>query len=560
MVRVPSKASRGLRWGALGLIAVMATLAVTTDPADARSRRKRYVKKYHHAKVYKPGYEQITASSRYAAFVIDAKTGKALHEANADSLRHPASLTKIMTLYMLFEQLEAGKIKLNTQMPVSSEAASQAPTKLGVRPGQTLEVEDAIKALVTKSANDAAVVVAEALGGDEDTFAKQMTRKARSLGMNKTIYRNASGLPDDEQVTTAREQAILGLAIQERFPRYYRYFSLASFSYRGHAMRNHNKLLGRVQGVDGIKTGYTRASGFNLVSSVRRNDRHIVAVVLGGSSGGQRDARMRTLIESHVMLASTTGTTRIAAAAPAPAPEEPRAAPKLAAAVSVPILPTAVPSARPPATTRPSGHALTIGSTEPIKPVPVKTLVVKFAPPKVPAAAKVAAAPVQPEPVAAKPATVQTASIARVSAPEPVAPQPAPAKPQIAAASITAPAAPPAPRPGILGVLPAAAAAAGKAIVPAASAAETKSAPIARSGWAIQIGAFEAEAEAKERLSAAQTKAAGLLKKADPYTERTIKGEKTYYRARFAGFDRDQAEAACKQLKRSEIVCISMKI
>ena len=379
----------------------MATLAITTDPADARSRRKRYVKKYHHAKIYKPKtYDQIASNSRYAAYVVDAKTGKALHEASADSLRHPASLTKIMTLYMLFEQLEAGKIKLTTPMDVSEQAASQSPTKLGVRPGQKLEVEDAIKALVTKSANDAAVVVAEALAGDEDSFAKQMTRKARALGMNRTIYRNASGLPDNEQVTTAREQAILGLAIQERFPRYYRYFSLSSFSYRGHAMRNHNKLLGRVQGVDGIKTGYTRASGFNLVSSVRRNDRHIVAVVLGGSSGGQRDARMRTLIEGHIAMASATAATRIAAAGPMPIAEEPRAAPKLAATVSVPILPTAVPPAPPAA--KPSGHALSIGSTDPIKPVPVKTLVVKLAPPKHAPAAKPAAAPVQAEPVAGK--------------------------------------------------------------------------------------------------------------------------------------------------------------
>jgi D-alanyl-D-alanine carboxypeptidase len=560
MVRVPT-GSRGLRWGALGLIAVMATLAVTTDPADARSRRKRYAKKVHHAKVHQPkSYEQITSNSRYAAFVVDAKTGKALHEANADGLRHPASLTKIMTLYMLFEQLEAGKVKLNTAMPVSAEAASQSPTKLGVRPGQTLEVEDAIKALVTKSANDAAVVIAEALAGDEDSFAKQMTRKARALGMNKTIFRNASGLPNDEQVTTAREQAILGLAIQERFPRYYRYFSLASFSYRGHAMANHNKLLGRVHGVDGIKTGYTRASGFNLVTSVRRSDRHIVAVVLGGTSGGQRDARMRTLIESHVMLASTTGTTRVAAAEPVPTPvvEETRAAPKLASAVSVLIIPAAVPPAPPAA--KLSGHALNIGSTEPIKPVAVKTLVVKLAPPKAHVAAKPVAAPspVQAEPVVAKPVAVQTASLAPVAVvTEPVAPAPVPAKVQAVA---LAPAAPPAaPRPGILGVLPAAAAAAGKAIVPSASAAETKP-TVARSGWAIQIGAYEAETEAKERLAAAKTKAGGALKKADPYTERTTKGEKTYYRARFAGFDREEAEAACKQLKRSDIVCISLKI
>jgi D-alanyl-D-alanine carboxypeptidase len=416
-----------------------------------------------------------------------------------------------MTLYLLFEQLEAGKIKLNTPMEVSEAAASQAPTKLGVRPGQTLMVEDAIKALVTKSANDAAAVVAEALGGSEDAFAKQMTRKARALGMSKTIYHNASGLPNDEQITTAREQAMLGMAIQERFPRYYRYFSVASFTYRGHAMRNH-------KGVDGIKTGYTRASGFNLVSSVRRNDRHIVAVVLGGSSGGQRDARMRSLIESHVMMASTAAATKVAAAAPvaAPVPEE-KAAPKLAAAASVPAPP-------PPGAAKPAGHTLSVGSTDPITPVPVKTLVVKLAPPKV---APAKPAPAYQEPVAAKPAPLRTASLASVTAPEPVAPQPVSVKPQASATPAPAPAPAPAPsspppgaRPGILGVLPVAAASAGKAIVPAAAAAEPK--PVVRSGWAIQIGAFEAEAEANQRLSAAQSKAGGVLKKADAYTERTI--------------------------------------
>ena len=512
--------------GVLGLAAVMAILAIATDPADARSRRKRYVKKAP------PAAAQIYHSPRYAAFVIDAKTGKTLHEAHADALRHPASLTKIMTLYMLFEQLEAGKIKLQSPMEVSAEAASQAPTKLGVRPGSSLEVEDAIKALVTKSANDASVVIAEALAGSEEAFAKRMTQKARSLGMAKTVYRNASGLPDPEQVTTAREQAMLGLAIQERFPRYYRYFSLSSFSYRGHAMRNHNKLLGRVHGVDGIKTGYTRASGFNLVSSVRRNDRQIVAVVLGGASGGQRDARMRSLIEGHIELASVNRTATRLAAAPALA-EDVQVGPKLASAASVPV---AAPAAKPIA------HTLSLGSTEPIKPTPVRTVVVKLAPPKTGAVTNLAVAA-----VAAKPAPVQTASLAPVAMPEPVAT--APAKPQAAAPSA---------RPGLLGVLPAAAAAASKAIVPAASAAESK--PVIRSGWAIQIGAYEEEAEAKQRLNAAQTKAGPMLKKADPYTERTTKGEKTYYRARFAGFDRDQAEATCKQLKRSDIVCMALKI
>src|SRR5437763_12719006 len=284
----------GLRFGICALAAILALVAVGSDPADARGRRWRH----HHARVaaYNPPY---------AAIVIDANSGRALHEANADGLRHPASLTKIMTFYLLVEQLETGRLRLDSRLEVSEHAAEQAPSKLGLVPGQTIAVDDAIRALVTKSANDAAVVVAEAIGGDEESFARMITRKARALGMSRTVYANASGLPDDDQITTARDQATLGRAIQDRFPRYYRYFATPAFVYRGYAMRNHNKLLGRVEGVDGIKTGYTRTSGFNLVSSVRRGNRHIVAVVLGGASGGARDARMRSLIEQQIASAST---------------------------------------------------------------------------------------------------------------------------------------------------------------------------------------------------------------------------------------------------------------
>ena len=227
-----------------------------------------------------------------------------------DALRHPASLTKIMTLYLLFEQIEAGKLRLDSRLRGFRSRLAAGALEARARPGQTLSVEDAIRALVTKSANDAAVVVAEAIGGDEETFARMMTRKARALGMSRTVYTNASGLPDEDQLTTARDQVTLGRAIQDRFPRYYRYFATPSFIYRGHAMRNHNKLLGRVEGVDGIKTGYTRASGFNLVSSVRRGNRHVVAVVLGGASGAARDARMRALIEQHIASASNNRTRR----------------------------------------------------------------------------------------------------------------------------------------------------------------------------------------------------------------------------------------------------------
>ena len=263
-------------------------------------------------------------SDRYAAIVMDARTGQILFAANPDELRYPASLTKMMTLYLLFERMESGKIKPDTPLSVSAHAASQAPTKLGLRPGQTLMVEDAIKGLVTKSANDAAVVIAEYLGGSEEDFAAQMTRKARALGMSKTVYRNASGLPNDEQVTTARDQATLGLAIQERFPRYYRYFATHSFTYRGSVMRNHNRLLGNVEGVDGIKTGYTRASGFNLSASAVRDNRRIIGVVMGGPSPVARDQYMGKLLDASFARVNGTTATPVSATCPMPSPSRDR--------------------------------------------------------------------------------------------------------------------------------------------------------------------------------------------------------------------------------------------
>ncbi len=245
---------------------------------------------------------------------MDGNSGEVLHASNADATRHPASLTKIMTLYLLFERLDAGKIRLDTQLRVSEHAAEQAPTKLGLKPGQTISVEDAIKGVVTESANDAAVTIAENLGGDEAHFAELMTQKAHALGMSRTTYVNASGLPDDDQVTTARDEALLGRAIQQRFPRYYKYFSTEKFVYHGRAMRNHNHLLGVVSGVDGIKTGYIRASGFNLVASVHRDGRYLLTVVLGGRSAGERDADVRQLISAYIREASLQRTAPVPAA------------------------------------------------------------------------------------------------------------------------------------------------------------------------------------------------------------------------------------------------------
>jgi D-alanyl-D-alanine carboxypeptidase len=290
------------RWiRVVGLLAALAVAGGSWDQAEARSARSQAKPRAIHGPSYRPPYADI---------VIDDKTGEVLHAVDADAPRRPASLTKIMTLYLLFEQLENGKLTLDTPLPVSAWAAVQNPTKLGLRANQTIKVEDAIKGLVTKSANDAAVVVAEAIGGSETEFAQLMTAKARMLGMTSTTYVNASGLPADDQLTTARDQAVLGRAIQHRFPVYYQYFSTPSFNYRGVEMRNHNHLLEQVRGVDGIKTGYTELSGYNLVTSVRRDEKHIVAVVLGGTSNAARDARMRQLIEEHIALASSQRTVR----------------------------------------------------------------------------------------------------------------------------------------------------------------------------------------------------------------------------------------------------------
>jgi len=246
----------------------------------------------------------VEANSRYAGIVIDAKTGKTLYKDHADAPRYPASLTKMMTLYLVFDALESGRITKGTKIPVSRNAAGEVPSKLGLKPGQTITVEQVILALVTKSANDAATAIGEFLGGSEAGFARMMTDKARQLGMNSTTFKNANGLPNKAQKTTAHDMARLGLALRDHHPRYYGYFATRSFKYRGRRFGNHNKLLGRVKGVDGIKTGYTRASGFNLVSSVEARGRSIVAVVMGGRTGRSRDAHMKRLIRRYLPKAS----------------------------------------------------------------------------------------------------------------------------------------------------------------------------------------------------------------------------------------------------------------
>src|SRR3984893_4410290 len=303
MLRTTLASSRSLRVCVFGLVTITSAVIFTSDSAHAR--RYRHGQSAHHVR---PHEARESYNPAFSSIIVDGNSGATLSANNPDASRHPASLTKIMTLYLLFERLDAGKMKLDTEMEVSQHASEQAPTKLGLRPGQTIRVEDAIKGLVTRSANDAAVVISEAVGGSEDDFAKLMTRRARALGMSRTTYRNASGLPSDEQITTGRDQSTLARAIQDRFPRYYHYFSTETFNYHGQSISNHNHLLGSVEGVDGIKPGYTRASGFNLVTSMHRGNRFLIGVVLGGRSGSSRDAIMRNLLAENLEKAANKRT------------------------------------------------------------------------------------------------------------------------------------------------------------------------------------------------------------------------------------------------------------
>ncbi|AWL95620.1 D-alanyl-D-alanine carboxypeptidase [Bradyrhizobium ottawaense] len=611
MLRKNLSSSRLARVGVFGLLTVTTAVIFTTDAAEARRHRRHYA----HHRVQRDVSE--SSSPKFASIIVDGNSGAVLQATSPDGIRHPASLTKIMTLYLLFERLESGKMKLDTEMPVSQHAADQDPTKLNLRAGQTIRVEDAIKGLVTRSANDAAVVIAEAIGGDEDDFAQMMTRKARSLGMSKTVYRNANGLPNDEQVTTARDQATLGRAIQERFPRYYRYFATATFNWRGQSIRNHNHLLGNVEGVDGIKTGYTRASGFNLVTSMRRGNRHLIGVVLGGRSGGSRDAIMRNLLAENLEKGATTHTvaavterngadasTEVAdasptparavpqvQAAPAPAPE---AAPsRLAARLSTLAAATAaVPPAQPRSEAKPevrpteskiepapltngviSSQPLSIipGSSEPMKPVRVKTVQVKAGAVKVASAAPAQVAPPVTNAISSRSdvAETSTAVVARadlINKPEVVS-QPEAPKAEIARAELPRQPAGFGTGNGILGVLPAATAAAPAPAAPKLASADpmpiqmsATTKPVAtHSGWIVQVGALESENEAQQRIDAARSSARGLLSKADPFTEVVAKDNRKLYRARFAGLERDQAEAVCRTLKRADISCITVR-
>ncbi|HHY49428.1 MAG TPA: D-alanyl-D-alanine carboxypeptidase, partial [Alphaproteobacteria bacterium] len=279
---------------------------------------------------------------KFAGIVIDAKSGKVLYESAADAARYPASVTKVMTLYILFQELAAGNIKLTDKMTVSKHAASAVPTKLGIPAGSKISVEDAIKALVTISANDIARVIAEHISGTESKFAERMTATARALGMKRTTYRNASGLPDSKQVTTVRDQAILGIAIYQHFPKYYEYFQTRSFSWGKRTYGNHNRLLG-ANGVDGIKTGYTNASGFNLLTAARKDGRHIVVAGFGFDTSKGRDSKVRELVRQYLPKGRSGSYLDVAMI---PVPGRKGATVQVASAEAVPVTPMPYPAFR----------------------------------------------------------------------------------------------------------------------------------------------------------------------------------------------------------------------
>ena len=250
------------------------------------------------------------AQAKYATLVMDAETGRVLHSVNADTRNYPASLTKMMTLYLVFQALDEGRWSLDEHLPISARAARQPASKLGLRKGRTVSVRNAIYALVTKSANDVATAIAEAMDGSDKKFARKMTAAARKLGMSRTTFRNSSGLPHSKQMSTARDMATLARALLTRYPHYYRYFATRHFTFDGVTYKNHNDLLSTYEGMDGLKTGYIRASGFNLVTSVKRGDYRVIGVVFGGRSPVARNRHMVRILDKGFQLLGETATAR----------------------------------------------------------------------------------------------------------------------------------------------------------------------------------------------------------------------------------------------------------
>jgi len=507
---------------------------------------------------------------KYAGIVVDAKSGKVLYEEQADSTRYPASVTKVMTLYILFQELSAGNVKLSTKMKVSKHAAAAVPTKLGLKAGSTITVENAIKALVTLSANDMARVIAEHISGSEKKFAERMTATAHALGMSRTTYRNASGLPDPGQTTTVRDQAILGIAVYQHFPKYYEYFQTKSFSYGKRTYGNHNRLLGE-NGIDGIKTGYINASGSNLLTAARKDNRHVVVVGFGFNSSGARDAKVRELVRKYLPKGRRGDYVQTAMI---PLPGRKGSGPVLVAQPAEPVFVTPMPL--------PSFRlaALAGGSMEVAAYAPAADPVPAPAPIAQEVNAALDAQP--PAPVELQPAVAAANMLgAPTQAPAPVerpndiigewisetlgAP-PAPL-------GSTAPSAPLVPPVGVgeqgqpIDLMTSGAIGDGQPIQvasvdPQATAAQpmvppAEAAPV--DGWIVQIGAAPSE-DGANKLLADATSRLNTLGNFRSYIERFEKNGQVFFRARFTGFGgRDDATSMCNELKKEKMSCLALQ-
>ena len=474
----------------------------------------------------------------FSEYAVDGNSGRVLFGRDENEHRHPASLTKVMTLYLLFEQLDKKHLTLDSPLHISQHAASQAPTKLGLRPGATIRVEDAIKAIVTKSANDMAVAVAEEIGGDEDAFARLMTRKAHTLGMSRTLYRNASGLPNDEQMTTAKDLVTLGRAIHDHFPHYYHFFSTPSFRYAGQFMPNHNHLMEQVEGMDGIKTGYTRLSGFNLLTSVSRNGHYLVSVVLGGKTRLGRDRIMADLIEAQLDKCATTRTAAII--------EENPALEQVAEAIPVvQHVGEAMPQVEAvnEDDTENKADAMPVAAPRAVAPEPVRVAALaqdesRVRPayvsgnPRASSSDRMATGSIRPR------VTTLDGSTSHTASPDTVTPSSRRSLRQAAkdARETQAP-----------------------LRVAKIEPHEDEDRPTPHTGWMIQIGATDDVAKANDLLSRAKTQSHGMLGAAHPFTEKVQKGAGMLYRARFAGLRADTAEGACKTLKHAGFSCFAMR-
>lgn len=546
------------------LVALIAT-TMTVQPAEARRRpshRGRAVQagsfRQAHAVHNRPG----GYTPPFASYAVDGNSGRVLHAESENAQRHPASVTKVMTLYLLFEALDKGRLTLDTRIPVSVHAASMAPTKLGLRPGSTIRVADAIGAMVTKSANDMAVAVAEAVGGDEPSFARLMTRKAHMLGMSRSNFVNASGLPDAMQLTTAHDLATLGRAIHDRYPRYFHYFSIPSFHYAGQTMPNHNHLMEQVEGMDGIKTGYTRDSGFNLLASVNRDGHWLIAVVVGGRTRLGRDRIMADIIAANLdkcatrrtapMVAENAELEQVAEAIPVvehegdAAPlvervdEDAAEAPPSAAVAS---RAEAIMAAGVPAAAAAPSEAPEVTRDAPVKPIrPIRF------------PGHVASiTPVQPRP---RPAFVPGLPGGRdlgerdMTATGSIPPR---GRADGATARYT----------GTSTATPAAlrhpAGSRHDRVAATETVPEGRPAAHGGGGAVIQIGATPSIAEANDLLARARSHGGGALAGAKPFTEKVQKGRETLYRARFAGLAPGAADAACHALKRAGVACFATK-